>query len=146
MRMSDFERILPKLKEFTPVERVLLTCSGTLEVALSAYLGEPVDVEVVEQYENGEAIIRKVNLKGRESKRVVCEATSQVIALDDELKKDILSKGIGLGQALIKHGIRPEFQILNLGKTDDSFFRVYRLAAPKVVYRIKEVFPRRLYD
>ncbi|RLC73324.1 MAG: hypothetical protein DRI26_01155 [Chloroflexi bacterium] len=146
MRMSDFEEILPKLEGFTPVERVLLTCSGTLEIALSAYLGEPVDVEVVEQREDGEVISRRVRLRGRNSGRIACEATSQVIVLDGKLKDEILSKKIGLGQALIKHGIRPEFQMLDLGKTDDSFYRLYRLVAPRVVYRIKESFPRRLYD
>jgi len=146
MRMSDFEQILPKLDEFTPIERVLLTCSGTLEIATSAYLGEPVDVEVVEQSQDGEVINRKVNLKGRYSGRIVCRATSKVIVQDDQIREEILSKRIGIGQALIKHGFKPDFEMLDMGKTDDSFYRVYKLVAPGVNYTIREIFPRRLYD
>jgi len=145
MRMSDFEQILPKLEGFTPIERVLLTCSGTLEIATSAYLGEPVDVEVVEQSHDGEVINRKVNLKGRYSGRIACQATSKVIVGDDQIREEVLSKKIGLGQALIKHGFKPEFEMIDLGKTDDSFYRVYKLVAPGINYTIKEVFNKELF-
>ena len=44
MEILDFEKVLSLIRDLNPVQRMLLSTAGTLQGALTAYFGAPVEV------------------------------------------------------------------------------------------------------
>ena len=69
----DLDAVLRMLDGFGPLRRVILATPGTLQGTLSAYFGEPVDVDVQVQDDDGDRkrFVREVNLVCRRRGLVV---------------------------------------------------------------------------
>jgi len=144
----DLEQTLAMLKGFTPLQRILLAQSGTLQTALSAYFGEPVDVKVVSQEERdaGETFLRDVELVLREQRQAVCRAHTRIEVRNEQARKLIRERNVGLGQLCEKLGLRATFALDAAGSTDASLWREYRLEGPGFCYFIREELPAALYE
>ena len=63
MEIVHFDKVMQMIKDFSPLERVLLSTAGTLQTALSAYFGSPVEIRVVSQTQNDDThIFRNISL------------------------------------------------------------------------------------
>ena len=140
-------KALELVKDFNPLQRILLTCSGTLQGTLSAFFNREVTVRLVEQSAQTEErwpLVRRV-AKLEAGNVTVCAADSLIKVADDDIHHKLLQGRVGIGQILESAGIRPSFRLLEVGQTDENFWRLYTLEASHVSYRIREAFPRRLY-
>ena len=142
--LIEITRALEQVRNFPPLHRILLTCSGTLQGTLSAYFGREIGVQVVEQTEEKDNIIRRtVHL--HDDNLVVCEAASQLNIEREDVRDKVLEGSLGIGQVLETLGVRPSFELQEVGQDLSHFWRRYFLRGPGVVYAIKETFPRVLY-
>lgn len=137
-------RALTQVEAFPPLQRILLTCSGTLQGTLSAYFNEEVTVQLLHQEEQDWPVIqRSVQLMAGPT--VVCTADSEITVTDSNIRKEVLKGTMGIGQVLEVLGVRPSFSLKEAGQDSRRFWRVYTLEGPGVVYRITETFPKSLY-
>lgn len=145
------EDVLKKLESFTPLRRILLATAGTNQATLSVYHGKPVMIEVTEQVYTEFGGLpkwdRSVNLFVEEGSEqvVVCRAKSVICATNLKVKNMIKGETMGIGQIMEYMGIRPAFQLTEVGKDDSIFWRVYTLEGPGITYSIREEFPVELY-
>ena len=140
----EVAQILDKVRDFTPLQRILLTATGTLQGVLSAYFGQEVQVVVREQAaEDGWVVHRVADLMA--GGLVVCHADSHITLTLDKVRQEVLAKQMGIGQILEALEIRPKFRLLEVGRGNRAFWRLYKLEGPGVVYRITETFPEELY-
>lgn len=149
--LVEITRALDLVREFPPLHRILLTCTGTLQGTLSAYFGEEVRVEVVRQsFEDRDShivVYRRADLyiPRADSPLVVCRARSDLAIASGEVKTRVLSRELGIGQVLEVLGLRPSFTLLHVGRDHQAFWRAYKLEAAGVTYEIRERFPLELY-
>lgn len=143
--LSEITACLDQVKNFSPLQRMLLTATGTLQGMLSAYFGEEVKVEVQEQrYDHDlKAFKRSVNLVT--NSQMVCQADSALSVTRSDVRDAVEQQQVGIGQILEQLGIRPSFSLVEVGRVSTHFWRMYQLEAPGVIYRITESFPRELY-
>ena len=144
----DIPGVLKQLKGYnlSPIERVLAAHTGMVQLLLSLYFGEPVDVLLVAQTEENGNIRRETSLVLRDRRREACHAHSSIpLSINKpEVLDDIREGGLGLGQICVKHGI-PEGRLIKvIMVTPQEITREYVIAAPGIV--IREVFPRDLYE
>ncbi len=139
------EEMLRLLRDFDPMRRVLLATPGTLQGTLAAYFGEPVDVAMVAQSQDGPVFDRQVSLVLRERGTVVCRARSRVVVSDDDVLKMVTEQRIGLGR--IAQLLRRDtfFLLESAGERGEVFMRTYRLEGEGFAYHIHEEFPSELY-
>jgi hypothetical protein len=142
--LIEITRALEMVREFSPLERILLTCSGTLQGTLSAYFGREIKVSVTSQEMDANGIIRR-NADLHDGKVVVCQASSQLTIQAPEIREQVLARDLGIGQVLETQGLRPSIELDQVGRNDLQFWRAYTLRAPGVTYVIKETFPQVLY-
>ena len=147
MEILDFEKVLSLIRDLNPVQRVLLVTAGTLQGALTAYFGAPVEVRVVSQsQQEGNRIRREVSLVCPALKdRKVCKGVADITVEHEEVKRLILEGKQGLGRILISLGIVAAFNLEDVGADRENFWRTYTLTAPGIAYRIREDFPQALY-
>ena len=137
-------KLLAQLSSFTPMQRILLSTTGTNQATLSAYHGRAVKVNVLTQTEKPDGrIIRVVEMKC--GGKVVCSAESILDIKNPIVRAKIQSKEYGIGQILELNQIRPEFELGSAWKTETHFHREYTLTAPGVMYNILEHFPIDMY-
>jgi chorismate-pyruvate lyase len=141
------ENVLGQIYEFTPLRRILLATTGTLQGTLSAFFGVPVSVELTNQElmerGNPKIWIRQVEL--RTPDKVVVRADSSLRVSNEEVN-DFLSAGrMGIGQILLHLGIKPEFELQEVWTDEGEFCRKYALTAEGIAYYISERFPEELY-
>jgi hypothetical protein len=142
--LIEITTALEKVKGFSPLERILLTCSGTLQGTLSAYFGQEILVKVVRQTVDDSGVIgRLAHLHDKYV--VVCEANSRLTIEREDVRGRVLAGDLGIGQVLETLGLRPSFQLDQVGEDPHHFWRLYTLRAPGVVYAIRESFPKTLY-
>ncbi len=147
MEIPDLENALRLIREFNPLERVLLTTTGTLQGALSAYFGTPIEVRVTAQSEPAPGrLLREVRLVCPENGLEACRATTEITVEREDVKRLILEGRHGLGRILAVCGLSPLFNLEEIGRQETTFWRRYRLEAPGVLYRIREEFPQSLYS
>ena len=136
--------VLTKVKDFTPLQRILLTTSGTLQGTLSAYFCKPVSVSLIEQHQEEEWIwIREINLKI--PNQLVCHAISWIVTTRTDVAEKVEEGKMGIGQIMETFGIRPNFELEKVGQDEQFFWRIYRLDGQGVSYKIREDFEKRLY-
>ncbi len=124
---------------------MLLSTAGTLQGTLSAFFGEPVTIEVVEQHETPSGMTRIVDLVCAPKDLVVCRATTEARIDRPEIRRLLLQGELGLGQILTALGLVASFTLDEVGRGDGTFWRVYRLEGDGFSTRIRESFPERLY-
>ena len=150
------EEVLKQVKDFPPVQRILLSTAGTLQGTLSAYFAKPVRVEVKSQSESETvalplSLLRNVDLfihegEGRQKHPlVVCSASSEIIVSSWIAADLMMKKEIGIGQIMEKLGVRPSFVLHEVGRDAVSFWRSYTLSGDGISYKIRETFPMNLY-
>jgi hypothetical protein len=139
------DEMLGMLRGFDPIRRVLLATPGTLQGTLAAYFGEPVEVEVLSQSQEGATFDRRVELVLREARTVVCRAHSRGVVSDDDILKLVMEQRIGLGR--IAQLLRRDtfFRLESVSEADGAFMRIYRLEGEGFSYHIREEFPCELY-
>ncbi|KAJ1536404.1 hypothetical protein HK405_015250, partial [Cladochytrium tenue] len=147
--MSARETSIVLPPEFGPMERVLLTANGNVQRILSAFYNSPVTVEVLRndlvpesQRSHPLALAeydREVQLLV--SGNVCCTATSTVRLMDKEHLELVAEKHVGIGQLFRYLNVLPAFELLELGRGEGFFWRLYTLASSGVHCEIKEVFP-----
>lgn len=143
--LMEITRALEQVQDYNPLQRVLLTCAGTLQGTLSAYFGAEVAVRIQRQDHQGNGIIyRSVSLLA--GPRVVCTADSALKIARKDIRQEVLARQLGIGQILEKLGVTPRFDLLEVGHDPECFWREYELKAEGVSYRITEVFPSDLYQ
>jgi chorismate-pyruvate lyase len=143
----DPDRLLRKLRGFSPLRRVLLATPGTLQGALSAYFGAPVTVKVVEQRERADGRIdREVELVCEERGFAACHAVTEIEVNDESIKELVRDRHMGLGQIIELFRRRASFDLEEAGEDHDRFWRRYRLAGDGFTFRITETFPTAQYS
>jgi hypothetical protein len=142
--LIEITAALGKVRDFNRLQRILLTCSGTLQGTLSAYFGREIKVTVTRQDIDPQDIIRRMAVL-HDGKLVVCQAESELDIGNAEIRERVLARNMGIGQVLETLGVRPSFQLNEVGQTPELFWRVYTLRGPGVTYKIKETFPQLLY-
>ena len=151
------EEVLRQVKDFPPLQRILLSSPGTLQSTLSAYFAKPVKVEVRSQSEPETvalpfSVSRNVDLfihEGEGTRKhplVVCSASSEITMASWPVIDLVTKKEMGIGQIMEYRGIRPSFVLHEVGREEETFWRLYTLEGGSITYRIRETFPARLYQ
>ncbi|CAG8436139.1 9480_t:CDS:2, partial [Diversispora eburnea] len=116
-KISSRETSLILSDEFSGLERICLTANGNLQRIL--------------RYEREVALVCE--------NKVVCNAFSDVIVRDDKILNLIENEGVGLGQLFSYFDKVPLFRLLQVGRNDQNWWRVYNLEIIGVECEIKEV-------
>lgn len=148
--------VLERLKEYPdlrPIERVLASHTGTVQLLLSLWWNEPVDVVLVSQSEADGKIRRVVDLTCRNSHLVAAHAESliPIEANHPEVIAAVRSCELGLGQIAVQLGIPTVRTLHEVQVAPIELSRFYSMSAirwpatPPLHYEIRESFPRRHY-
>lgn len=151
----EIPQVLDRLKEYSnlaPIERVLAAHTGTVQLLLSLWWNEPVEIIVESQTEEYGKIHRRVALICHNSGLVAAHAESIItIALNDrEVIADVRAQELGLGQIVVKHEIQTVRTLHEVQVAPHELSRFYSiittgpaLARPLGVhFEIRESFPR----
>ena len=154
MEELDIAGVLDRLKvyDLSPIERVLAGHTGTVQLLLSLYFDEPVDVVLMNQEEKEGAIHRVVSLRLRRREIAVCHASS-VIRLDlssQGVLTDVRGGKLGLGQIAVKYSVPTKRTIGEITVTPSRISRQYIMEGfdpghQYLHYVISESFPRKLF-
>lgn len=138
------------VKNFSPVKRIFLLAAGTLQGTLSAYFGVEVKVEIEIQHtthneeRNQEEIVRQVVLTANGMN--ACHAQSSLFIDRADVREQVMSQRIGIGQILEVLDVRARFTLLEVGQNKEFFWRHYKLEGEGVTYLITESFPQYWYQ
>ena len=152
----DFQALPPFL-------RVLLTTDGTVTKSLEAFFWEPVEVQCLAQSEmncpesvrltqagtSEQVVQRRVQLVGGHSKKVFATAASYIrhSLLAEDFVKKLSEGGLGVGELLRDLGLETYREILSLGSTQDTLWRVYLIMMKQQPFiQVREEFPLKLYE
>ena len=133
--------------QLSPIERVLVGHTGTVQVLLSIWFNDPVEITVVDQYERGGCIYREVNLVLCTSGAVVCRATSEIPSARNraDVLEDVRASQLGIGQIAAKHRIPTERSLVDFQVEDETITRTYEMVGKGLCYLVTERFPRAIY-
>ena len=143
----DLEGALATLRDFGPLRRMILATPGTLQATLTAYFGSQVDVRGRFQDDGRDEknFIREVDLVCRERATVVCTARTDVRVEDEEIRRLLREREIGLGQIIELLRVPTRFELEEAGVDAACFWRVYALSGSGFSCRVREEFPAGLY-
>ena len=141
--------VLERLKpyELAPIERVLAAHTGTVQLLLSLWFNEPVDVNLLEQLEVHEEIRRRVALV-RRGTRIEAARAKTIIPIQrnsPEILEDVRAGELGLGQIAVSRQIRTTRKMTRLVVNDHYVTRTYLMEGDGLHFVIEESFPRQLY-
>ena len=148
----NIETLLEKLDEYpqlTPLQRILLTSTSTVQTMLSVLFKSVVVAKLISQKSFGNVDIRWVRLVEKETDKVFCLAESVLPhETNSEEFLDELRKGGegGIGMVISKLGIKTERKILGLYADENIFSRTYSLSGEGVDCTITEIFPNNIYE
>lgn len=137
--------------DLRPIERVLAAHTGTVQLLLSLWWNEPVDVVIISQTEDDGKIHRVVDLTCRNSGLVAAHAESliPIEANHPDVIKDVRAKELGLGQIAVKHEIQTIRTLHEVQVAPHELSRFYSMKLPGparaghwLYYEIRESFPR----
>ena len=128
------------LRPFSPLRRVLLAATGTLQGTLSAYWGSPVTVRLLSQSVDGDRVRREVDLVCEERDLVVCHAVTTIHVTDHAIETLLRESSLGIGQIVAVLGRRASFSLEDVGEDEHSFWRAYRMWGEGFDYHIHESF------
>ena len=112
--LGSFEPV--PASDLTDDARTLLAHNNHMTVTLEAFHNSLVDVEVLDQWQDGSSYARKILLI-RQSDRAVVQFGIMRIWLTDlpgEARDEILSRSMPLGRTLIRHNLLREVQLVHL--------------------------------
>ena len=89
--------------------------------------------------------IREVDLVCRERATVVCTARTDVRVEDEEIRRLLREREIGLGQIIELLRVPTRFELEEAGVVAACFWRVYALSGAGFSCRVREEFPAGLY-
>jgi hypothetical protein len=170
----EIDSLLKKLEKYdlTPLQRVILSSTGTVQSLLTAIFQRPVVAKIIAQIDTVDSYIRWARLVyNKEDKKVglynpspdeigtcmipyikeetVCLAESIFPhkSNDPEILKE-LRKGDdgGIGYVLAKKKIVVNRTILGIYADDHTFARNYQITGKNINCIITEVFPRGAFD
>jgi len=78
--------------------------------------------------------------------KVCCRAISTVTISNPAYLKLVIEDNVGIGQLFRYLSILPEFQLLDVGITDDGFWRRYLLKSDGILCDIHEDFPKDVWE
>lgn len=164
------------IEALPPFLRVLLITDGTVTKSLEAFYWEHVAVESIRQSEvaladecpwldlkKGDRVLeREVRLVGKDSGVVYayCKSLLKLDALSEQLRSDLLSGKIGIGEMLRERGLETYREVVDMGrkidetlapmfnttKCGDLIYRTYRVRLHhEPTMLITEDFPYRLF-
>lgn len=152
LRIPDVLQSLREHSNLSPIERILAAHTGTVQLLLSLWWNDPVDVVLISQFEANGEIHRVVDLTCRNSHLVVAHAES-IIPINDnhpDVIADVKANVLGLGQIAVKHEIQTVRTLHEVQVAPHELSRFYSiittgpaLARPLGVhFEIRESFPR----
>ena len=167
----EIPEVLERLKEFSvygdtpgrgpnlaPIERVLAAHTGTVQLLLSLWWNEPVDIVLISQSEEDGKIHRVVDLTCRNSHLVAAHAES-IIKIEynhPDVIGDVRAQKLGLGQIAVKHNIQTSRVLHEVQVAPHELSRFYSMKGMaasstggpgggqllRLHYEIRESFPR----
>lgn len=138
------EDVLARFNE--PLDRLILTADGTLQVLVSSWHSRVVQVKVLrhEPRKDGLVYDREIELVFADdlTSKAFCNAKSVVTYESLDLVQK--AEGFGIGQLFRAWNILPRFELLDAGKSllDETMWRKYRLFGEGIECVIHETFPR----
>jgi hypothetical protein len=78
--------------------------------------------------------------------KVCCHAVSTVTISNPGYLKLVTEDNVGIGQLFLYLSILPEFQLLDVGVTDQGFWRRYLLKCDGILCDIHEDFPNDVWQ
>ncbi|MDP3063784.1 MAG: hypothetical protein Q8O40_11345 [Chloroflexota bacterium] len=156
MEEMDLKALVEKFKDkqFSLMERLILSNDGTNVTLLSVIFQTPIQVRVVDQIEHPDRIVRLVYLETENL--VVGKARSTILvgsvpggntpANSPEVLGLVREKALGLGHIATRLGIRTERTLVSFGADELSFWRTYQMVGEGLWYQIQEWFPRAIYN
>jgi hypothetical protein len=110
---------IPHAKDYTPLERVILTANGNLQRILSAYYDLPVSVEVIKCEKIGNmTFLREVLIvlqKPNEERKIICHVQGTICVNDQSVLEAIESGRVGVGQLFRYLRVLPVFRLHDAG-------------------------------
>jgi hypothetical protein len=136
------ERILLSLFE-NPLDRLLLSADGTLQLLISTWHGRVVQVKVLKHEPNTSnlTVDREVELCFADdgTQQPFCNAKSSLTFKNDDLMEK--ARLFGIGQLFREMNQLPRFELLNAGKDEgEGITREYRMSAEGIDCLILETF------
>lgn len=132
-------------RDFSPIERILLSHDGTVQRLLSVIFLRPVTPVVEFEREEAEHILRTVSLRTGEI-RVAKAVTVIPLAKNSEAVADLVrGREMGLGQIAAYLGIATRRRIESVNGDRDLVWRTYLMEGEGLAFRISEYFERSLY-
>lgn len=149
----NIPEVLERLKpyELAPIERVLAAHTGTVQLLLSLWFNEPVDVQLLDQVQVHEEIRRSVALVLRDT-RVEAATAKTIIPIRSNplpILEAVWAGKLGLGQIAVARRIQTTRKLTKLEVNDDLLTRTYVMegtSSRPLHFVIEETFPRRLYQ
>jgi len=120
--------------------RTLLSHNEHMTVTVEEFQGCPIDVEVLEVIEHDTHYSRKIVLRRQSDSKVVLFGIVRLDFrhVDDEVRKEIVSRQTPLGKILIEHNVLRQLQLVGLWKIEpgDDLRKIFQIApqSPLSVY------------
>ena len=148
--MEDTIRMLGLLRKYdlSPMERVVLGHTGTVQHFLGILFNEPVAVEMISQREAGRRFHRKSHLFLKSNGVVVCYAHSMIVYKEDVRQgaiEDVRAGILGIGHIASRHGIPMSRMIEDFSVGQHFVSRLYSMESQDLSYLINETYPRDLF-
>lgn len=132
-------------RNLSPLERILLGHNGTVQSLLSIIFKTPVEVKVLEQREDTEGIVRRVELLAGE---IIAATAQSFIPLEgngQEVLALVRQQKLGLGQIASFFSISTSRALYDLGANDVEIWRSYIMEGPGLLFKIRETFQRAVF-
>lgn len=147
----NIEELLRRLGEYpqlTPLQRMILASTTTVQSLLSTLFLEPIIAKLISEKSFGNVDIRWIRLVKKDTDEAVCLAES-VLPYESNSEEflDELRKGQegGIGMIVTRMGIKTERKILGLYADENIFSRTYSLSGEGVDCTLTEIFPNNIY-
>ena len=116
--LGSFEEVQPE--SMPPVYRDLLAHHDHMTVAMERQHGCQVGVEVLQTLQDGDFYARKIVLHRQSDNKPVLFGVPRINLrlVDDQVRKEILSKLTPLGRVLIEHNVMREVQLASLYRVE----------------------------
>lgn len=148
LNIDELLRRLEKYPQLTPLQRIILSSTSTVQSMLSVLFKSTVIAKLISEKSFGTVDIRWVRLVKKDTDEVVCLAES-VLPHGNNSKEflNALRKGEegGIGMVIAKREIKTERKILGLYADENIFSRTYSLTGKSVEVTITEIFPNNIY-
>ena len=129
--------------DLSPIERVLIAHTGTVQLLLSLWFREEVKMKVKRQWEQDGNIARWTSLY-TDTFGEVCSANSVIPLAQNaqEILEDVRAKSLGLGQIVVKHRVLPTRTLMGFDISPTELHRTYVLEGDRLRFTITESFSR----